>query len=328
MLLSYVRRHYKIVLLLLLFAAVFALVFSLYDLPVEAVLYATVLCAAVGLAMFFIGYALYVRRHRRLRELLGRAAVSIDELPEPRDYVERDYQELVRVLFREKTRIASEADIDKQDMIDYYTLWVHQIKTPIAAMHLLLQSDSEQPDRNRLLSAELFKIEQYADMVLHYLRIGSDTKDLVLRTCALDDVVRRSLRKFARLFIMKKLQLNFQESGLEVLTDEKWLSFIIDQLLSNALKYTPSGTVSVYADGYALVIEDTGIGIRPEDLPRIFDKGYTGFNGREDKKSTGIGLYLVRRAAALLGHSISASSEPGRGTRFKIGFNHGDLPLE
>lgn len=318
MLFSYLRRHYKMILLLALFITVFAVVFSLYDLPVEAVLYAAALCFVIGLVLFAIGYIRYVLHHRELRELLGRVAVSIDDLPEPFGIIEKDYQELLRVLFREKTRIESEASIDKQDLLDYFTLWVHQIKTPIAAMRLLLQA--EETSQSAALSAELFKIEQYVEMVLQYLRLGSETTDFVFKSCDLDGVIRQSVRKYARLFILKKLQLDFRESGIEVLTDEKWLSFVIDQILGNALKYTNAGTVSIYTEENALIIEDTGIGIRPEDLPRVFDKGFTGFNGREDKKSTGIGLYLSKRITNQLGHTLSITSTPGHGTRVRVGF--------
>jgi signal transduction histidine kinase len=317
-LISYLRRHYKMILLLALFITVFAVVFSLYELPVEAVLYAAALCFVLGLVLFAIGYIRYVLHHRELRELIGRVAVSIDDLPEPFGILEKDYQELLQVLFREKTRIESEAGIDKQDMLDYFTLWVHQIKTPIAAMRLLLQA--EETSQNAALSAELFKIEQYVEMVLQYLRLGSETTDFVFKACDLDGVIRQSVRKYARLFILKKLQLDFRESGTAVLTDEKWLSFVIDQILGNALKYTNAGTVSIYTEENALIIEDTGIGIRPEDLPRVFDKGFTGYNGREDKKSTGIGLYLSKRITNQLGHTLTITSTPGHGTRVRVGF--------
>ena len=142
-------------------------------------------------------------------------------------------------------------------------------------------------------SSELLKIEQYVEMVLGYLRLGSETTDYVFRKYDLDALLRQSLRKYARLFILKKISLDFQETGRTVLTDEKWLTFVLEQLLSNAVKYTPEGgRVRIYGDGETLVIADSGIGIQPEDLPRVFEKGFTGFNGREDKKSTGIGLYL------------------------------------
>ncbi|MEI3348232.1 MAG: ATP-binding protein [Dysosmobacter sp.] len=197
-------------------------------------------------------------------------------------------------------------------MTDYYTLWAHQIKTPIAAASLLLQ---ENPPPREPLEAELLKISQYVDMVLGYLRLDSASTDYVFQDTDLNALVRQAVRKFARLFILKHITLDFQEIHRTVLTDGKWLSFVVEQLLSNALKYTPAGgTVRIYGDGETLVIADTGIGIREEDLPRIFEKGFTGYNGRAGQKSTGIGLYLCRRVSEQLNHDLTIVSRPGQGT--------------
>ena len=316
MLPSYLKRHFKLIILLLLFTAVFALVFSLYELPTEAVFYAAALCVLIGLVFFLISYIRYVHRHRMLTELARRITVSLDGLPAARGRLEADYQQLLDKLFRETAHVRSVADGAQSEMLDYFTLWVHQVKTPIAAMRLMLQT--EQSGQNLALSAELLKIEQYVDMALQYLRLGSDATDFVIRPCHLDDIIRQSVRKYAGLFILKKIRLDFQETHLQVLTDDKWLSFMLDQLLGNALKYTPSGSVTIRADGYTLIVEDTGVGIRAEDLPRIFEKGFTGLNGREDKKSTGLGLYLTKRAADLLEHGLSVDSVIRQGTSVHI----------
>ena len=200
----------------------------------------------------------------------------------------------------------------------YYTLWAHQIKTPIAAMRLLLQQRADPADQP--LSQELFSIEQYVEMALQYQRLGSDATDYVIRRCGLDDIVRQAVHKYAPLFIRKKLALRYEPCTARVLTDEKWLQFVVEQVLSNALKYTKTGSITIReAPGPALVIEDTGIGIAPEDLPRVFDCGFTGYNGRADKKATGLGLYLCRRVCRKLSHTIGISSEPGRGTTVTIG---------
>ena len=178
-------------------------------------------------------------------------------------------------------------------MTDYYTLWAHQIKTPIAAMDLILQTQ-RQPE-NSSLRHELFQIQQYVEMVLCYLRLDSDTTDFVIRTYDLDGILRAAIRKFASSFIRKQLQLRYTPVSCQVLTDEKWLLFVLEQILSNAVKYTPRGSVTIrLEEPQILVIEDTGLGIAPEDLPRIFDRGYTGQMGRHrlvslppDPESTG-----------------------------------------
>uniref|UniRef100_UPI0040287315 sensor histidine kinase n=1 Tax=Candidatus Scatomorpha intestinigallinarum TaxID=2840923 RepID=UPI0040287315 len=236
--LSYFRKHWRGPVLFLLCAAICGAVFYLYGLPAESVLYAAALCLVPCLGFLIVDIVSYSRRVRALRELLRNIRVSIERLPEPRDGVEGAYDALLRELWDEKSKLDAEYSASRREAEDYYAMWAHQIKTPIAAMRLLLQQGAE-PD-GAAVSAELFRIEQYVEMVLSYQRLGSDTVDLVLRRVELGRVVRGCVRKFAGLFIMKKLPLELGEVGLEVLTDEKWLAFVIEQLLSNALKH-PGG---------------------------------------------------------------------------------------
>ena len=321
---AYLRRHWKLLLLLTGCLGICSAVFSLYGLPLESVLYAFVLCAALGLALFAVGYFQFRRRHRELERLLAQVKEKALPLPPPGGLLEEDYQALLRALVSDRSALALEDRNRLQDMTDYYTLWAHQIKTPIAAMRLLLQEEPR-PE----LEGELLKIEQYVEMVLGYLRLGSSSTDYVLRSCDLDGLLRQSIRKYARLFILKKISLDFQETGRTVLTDEKWLAFVVEQLLSNALKYTPQeGRIRVYGDGETLVIADNGIGIQPEDLPRVFEKGFTGYNGREDKKSTGVGLYLCSQVMDRLNHGISIASRPGQGTLVRLDLGRRPLFLE
>ena len=142
------------------------------------------------------------------------------------------------------------------------------------------------------------RVEQYVEMVLVFLRLDSSTTDYVIRSHSLDDIVRPAVRKFAGEFIRRRLRLDYQSLDRTVVTDAKWLGFVVEQVLSNALKYTASGSVTIAMDGDDLCIRDTGMGIAPEDLPRIFDRGFTGLNGRRDTRASGIGLYLCRRIAA------------------------------
>lgn len=321
---AYFRRHWKLLLLLAGSLGICSTVFYLYGLPLESVAYAFLLCFALGLALFTLGYFQFLRRHRELKGLLVQIQEKALPLPPPKGLLEADYQALLQALASERAALALEDRNRLQDMTDYYTLWAHQIKTPIAAMGLLLQEEPR-PE----LEGELLKIEQYVEMVLGYLRLGSDSTYYVFRNCRLDDLLRQAVRKYARLFILKKISLDFQETGRTVLTDGKWLSFVLEQLLSNAVKYTPpGGLIRVYGDGDTLVIADNGIGIQPEDLPRVFEKGFTGFNGREDKKSTGIGLYLCRQVLDRLNHGISISSRPGQGTLVRLDLSRTPRLLE
>ncbi|HZK52762.1 MAG TPA: sensor histidine kinase [Desulfosporosinus sp.] len=258
---------------------------------------------------------------------MNRITVNIDELPKARDLLEQDYQTLLTLLFEENAKITSNADVRQTEMIDYYTLWVHQIKTPISGMRLLLQTEASR--QNSELTSELFKIEQYVDMVLGYLRIESISSDLVLSQYDLSKVVKQAIRKYATIFIGKKITLDFKELDCLVLTDEKWLLFVLEQILSNALKYTKSGTISIYMEAEkTLVIKDSGIGIAGEDLPRVFEKGFTGFNGRMDKKSTGIGLYLCKQILDKLSHKVTIISQIDLGTTVKIDLSSVKILIE
>lgn len=324
---SYLKEHYKGIILYTLLAGIFELVFSLYSLPLEAVLYAAALAAMAALIAFSLDFSHYYKRHITMLKLRDEIVLGLDALPSPINLTQADYTTLLKIMQAEKSRITSAGDKLRTEMMDYYTLWVHQIKTPIAAMNLLLQS--EDSNLSAELREELFKIQQYVDMVLSYLRLDSDTSDLMIREYDLDHIIKQAIHKYAHLFVRKKIYLDYRPLHRKALTDEKWLLFVVEQLLSNALKYTHTGSVSIYMEEHAwntLVIADTGIGIAPEDLPRVFEKGFTGYNGRQDKKSTGIGLYLCKRILSRLSHTIHLESEPEKGTRALIDLAH--IPME
>ncbi len=313
---------------LMLFFVIFFVSFLLYDLPLAAVLYPTALCLAVGLLFLAADFIRFFKRHRLLSAFPVSPDFPADRLPAPQSVEETDYQALLFRLSEENRKLLSDAERSLHDMMDYYTLWVHQIKTPIAAMRLQLQSEDTPAARAQL--SELFRIEQYVEMVLTYLRLDSDATDYCFSACELDSILRRSLRKYAGEFIHRKLTLKFTPTGMLVITDEKWLAFVVEQLLSNALKYTPAGgEIRIYKEEpLTLCIEDTGIGIAPEDLPRIFEKGYTGQNGRCDLRASGIGLYLCRRICKNLGVDIRAESHPEQGTVIRLNLSQKKFLLE
>lgn len=311
---GYIKQNIKVIFLFIVFALVFGIVFSLYDLEIEAIYYSVMLCSFIGLIYICINFINYYKKHIQLYKLQNEISISLENLPSPKTLMEEDYTNLILTLNKEYKTYISKSDIAKSDMIDYYTMWVHQIKTPISAMKLLIQTSESEISSD--LSSELFKIEQYVEMVLSYIRLGSNENDFVIKEYDLDNIVRQAIRKYAPLFIRKKINLDFQPTTYKVLTDEKWLVFVIEQLLSNAIKYTNKGKISIYPlEDKKLVIEDTGIGISKEDIPRIFDKGFTGYNGRTDKKATGLGLYLCKNILDKLSHKISIESEVGVKTK-------------
>lgn len=318
---EYLKKMKVILIWVLVFLAVLILVSYLYGVPAAPVLYTVQIMLVFGAAAFCVGFFRY-RKKCRLLGKISEDPTYQEYFPEPADVVELRYQEILQKMKEKVARQQMQNSADYREMIEYYTMWAHQIKTPIAAMRLLLQQ--EESDRNRELLTELFKIEQYVLMVLQYLRLESESNDLVLERQSLDPVIRQAVRKYAPLFIRKKLALVYQPVNVEVLTDEKWLEFVLEQVLSNAIKYTRQGSVAIYMDDSeenTLVIADTGIGIAAEDIPRIFEKGYTGYNGRYDKRSTGIGLYLCRKVLSRLSHTIRIESEVGTGTRVYINLN-------
>ncbi len=315
--LHYIRDKRKILVLLTVFALVLGAVYQLYDLSWEPFFYGLVLCLAAGiLAAIPDGYA-YWRRHRQMLQLKAQVRQRMPELPAPQNLQEEDDVQLLRAVWEEKENCLADGCRRQRETLDYYTLWAHQVKTPIAAMGLLLQG--QDTEMGRALQAELFKTEQYVEMALSYVRLGSSSTDYVFRRYSLDDLVRQAVRKYASLFIQKKLKLDLRPLDCQVITDEKWLVFAIEQILSNALKYTNQGCISIYQEPEkVLVIADTGIGIIPEDLPRIWEKGFTGYNGRTDKRATGIGMYLCRRVLENLSHAVTVESQVGKGTKVSI----------
>lgn len=307
----------------------------LYDIPFEKTRYIAEFSGAGVFLCLLVDILKYAERWKELK----RCIATSDTYPGmfytvPGD-LEALYRSMIAKMRQEKEEIIFEDQKRYTEMMDYYGMWAHQIKTPIAAMRILVQSgmDREENEENqklfRQLQMELFKTEQYVEMVLSYLKIGDIAKDMVLERCDLGKVVRQAVKKYSRLFILQKLPLEMGEIAEIVLTDEKWLSFVVEQILSNALKYTKSGSVSIYLEQEGvLVIKDTGIGISAEDLPRIMEKGYTGYNGRIDKRSTGIGLYLCKKVMDKLHHQLRIDSEDGKGTKVVLDLRRTQLDLE
>lgn len=319
-LLLYIRSNIFKGLAVIASFGIFFAVFSLYSLPVEAVAYAAFLTLVFILTVAAVDFIRFYKKHMTLEKLKKSITLSEFTFDNTLNLIERDYQELIRSLDEDRKNLVCSKDAAYSDMIEYYTIWVHQIKTPIFAMRLLLQSEPSEIKSE--LVEQLFRIEQYVEMVLQYLRMQNMSNDLVIKRYSLDELVKQAIRKYSKIFIRKKIKLVYEQLNYQVLTDEKWLTFVIEQLLSNALKYTNKGFISIYMDNDlpdTLVIEDSGIGIDAGDLPRVFEKGYTGFSGRLDQKSTGIGLYLCRSILDKLSHTIKIESEAGKGTKVKIG---------
>lgn len=338
----------KFYIILQLFPVMLAeIIFFLYQLPIEPMVYVTVFWLITGICACLNGFYRYRKKVEQLELIAAAPDINLSQMDSPVGQDERFQQEIMQQLNQMRIDVENASQKSSEDMTDYYTMWAHQIKTPIFALRLLLQ---ESPEENKEKLSELFKIEQYVEMVLGYLRTEDMSSDLKLSRCSLDRIIRDQIHKYAGIFVSKKLTLTYESISQDVLTDEKWLGFVIGQILSNALKYTRTGGIRIYlekklsldtddvsisignddcnkVENFTLVIEDTGIGIRAEDIPRIFEKGYTGVNGRDDNRATGIGLYLSNKIMRKLGHRLYITSAEGKGTKVFLEFSVKDLNM-
>lgn len=326
----YCKEKINIAAKFFIFIMIFFIVYFLYNLPLEPVLYAALLVIISGFLFCIYDFKNYYNKHIFLKDVLNKIKFKLDNLPDIETLIEKDYQEIIKSIHIDKATLLFNADNKYSEMVDYYTMWIHQIKTPIAAFSMLVQSMEECKEK-QLMKQELFKIEQYVEMVMHYIRLENLSSDLKLEEYSLEDVVFKTVKKFATVFIYNKITLKLDEIDCRIITDEKWITFVLEQILSNALKYTKKGSISIYMDKNSektLIIKDTGIGIAEEDIPRVFERGFTGYNGRMDKKSTGIGLYLCKEIITRLSHKISITSEVGEGSKVAIDFSAKEISGE
>lgn len=229
-------------------------------------------------------------------------------------------QEQVNQLLIENRQLKNTIDIERKDLEEYFLLWVHQIKTPITVSDLILQK--EKTPYTCQLKEQMFYIREYTDMAINYMKLKDRQADMDITEVEIDKLLKSLLRKYTGLFIDKNISLDYQPIDTKIITDAKWATILIEQILANALKYTNSGkiTLSFDRDKNALKVKDTGIGIKSEDINKIFDRGYSGFNGRINEKSSGIGLYLVKKIAILLNIKIEVCSTVNVGSEFIICF--------
>ena len=325
---DFLREKRQLLFFLLFFEWSLCLIYGLYGLPWGPAGYTCLVTAVVTLGFLMAGFFRWERKRRQLLILKRQAEQSLEtaDLPKAETPLEKIYQEIIQ---DQEKRCQREQKESREKLVrsrEYYTRWSHQIKTPIAAMELLLQ---EEPADVRALKRELLKTSQYVEMALSYQRMEGDGNDLVIQRYELRPVVMQAVKKVSPLLIHKHISFSAGDMSGEVLTDEKWLVFVLEQLLTNASKYTKEGgSVRIGKENGLLVLRDTGIGIRPEDLPRIFEWGYTGYNGRLDKRSTGVGLALVKQVMEMLGNKMEIRSVLGEGTEVFLDLRRTELEAE
>lgn len=314
---KYLRDRIRGIIVWAISMGIVATTYFMFNLPREAVQYVFILNTFSYLVFMAFDLYRYVEKKQQLKQSINAVAYRSNFIEPVGNSIESDYIDMVNILIDGKNRLTTQYDRGRTEMLDYYSMWVHQIKTPIAALDLMIQTS--QDAHKASMAVELFKVEQYVNMALNYLRLDSEDSDFVFKPVAVEACVKQVVKKYRRIFIEKKLGISLHiEEDARIVTDEKWLVFALEQILSNALKYTTEGEITVSYGKGQLIIEDTGCGIQPEDLPRIFDKGFTGYNGRLNTKATGIGLYLTKKILEKLSLRVDVQSSVGKGTKVII----------
>lgn len=223
-------------------------------------------------------------------------------------------------LIIENNQLNEQIDEERKDIQEYFLLWVHQIKTPITVLNLLIRKEKLD---SKKIKEQIFYIEQYTNMAISYIKLRDRNSDMDISIVKLDDIIKKLLKKYSTIFIEKRITLNYNLVEKEIISDSKWLFILIEQILSNSLKYTKKGSITIKYNEKenVLLIIDTGIGIKEEDMKKIFDLGYSGFNGRVNEKSSGLGLYLVKKISKILDIEVKAKSTLNKGSTFYIYFN-------
>jgi signal transduction histidine kinase len=292
------------------------------------VLYTNISCSLFASLYIIIGY--YYRRkfYRELKEAIESGQEEIRAiLPEAQNFEQKLFLKLLKKVHQDQNNQLEKLYDEKRDQQEFIMSWIHEVKLPIAASRLLLEN-SEDKTVDMLVDKfedELDKIDDYVEQALYYSRIDSFSKDYFITEIKVNKIIKNSVKKYAKLFINKGIRFDMREEGQYVQSDSKWLGFVIDQIISNSLKYTnEGGEISIHFEEDTkekrLLIQDNGIGIKPEDIHRVFEKGFTGSTGRSHAKSTGMGLYLVKQLANKLGHNITIESEEAKYTKAVIHF--------
>lgn len=264
---------------------------------------------------------------KNISDRLDKKYLLSEVIKKPNYYEGRIFYEILKDVDRNMHEEVNYYKHLQSDYREYIEAWVHEIKTPIASSKMILENSSSR-DKNALID-DLNKIDRYITQALYYSRSTDFNKDYIIKTFNLQKVINDCIRENRREFINKRIRLDIENNtDIEVTSDAKWLKFIINQILINSIKYSKgeNAEIKLYTIQHrdlhkiSLVIEDNGIGIPKSDMNRVFDKGFTGYNGRIYGKSTGIGLYLCRKLCEKLDLDLELVSEVKVGTKVLITF--------
>ena len=233
-------------------------------------------------------------------------------------------KETIDNLENELTEVKNQQVEYRNDVESYFLTWVHQIKTPITASQLLFERNEENL-LNRVRQ-EIVQIDNYTSLALSYLKLLNEESDMTISEVEINELIRPLIMKYRIQFIEQHTRIHYEKCEDKVLTDAQWASIMIEQILNNALKYARGKDIWIEFDAseQSLIIKDNGVGISKADIPKIFDKGYSGYNGRLNEESSGIGLFIVKHISNHLNHEVDVDSKLNEGTTFKIHFPRED----
>lgn len=330
----YKRRIFLItVLLSLLFVAMMMILNANHAYSTSDILYTLSGLTVIAVTGLIVEYARYRTHIRSLQAACKRDPDElIAALPEARNEEQELYTELIKNVYRDRDAQIQKLQEEQEDYRDFILSWIHEVKLPITAGYMLMRNSRGKSAEELVdkLEDEWHKVDHYVEQALYYSRIDSFSKDYHITEVSLNRITKASIKKFSKMFIQKRIRLSMWEEEAFVQSDGKWLAYILDQLVANALKYTDEGgTIAFFYEEdqkeKRLHIRDSGIGIKQEDIGRVFEKGFTGSNGRSaNAKSTGMGLYLANQMARKLGARLSVRSQEGEYAEFAIHFSKGD----
>ena len=325
-----VDRKYLIVfyILLMVFISSVAYLDTFGGVSPENILYINVVSGVFFIFYIVVEYLVKRRYYNQINDIINSNQEDIINcIPESKTNEQKLFNNIITSMYNEQSEKIERLNDEKRESQEFITTWVHEVKTPISVIRLLIENSLE-TSKDQVLNSveeEVDKIESQVEQALYYSRTDDFSKDYFINELELEKVVKEVVKRNAKTFISKRIKISIYDINLTVLSDKKWLLFIINQIISNSLKYTANdGNINISCqedeEEKRLIIEDNGIGIRPEDVHRVFEKGFTGYTGRQHSKSTGMGLYLSKRLARKLGHDITVESEEGKYTRAIIYF--------
>lgn len=310
----YFKDRINAILIYILALIIVLVINKLYWISNDGVIYSAILTTVIIILIGVYDYLRYNYNINVLKKCLDDLTLDINT--KKTNNMDKYYEELILGLKKEINEINNKHYLEKNELYEDYIIWIHQIKTPIAS--LFMMCDEVEGELGADLTHEVFRVDRYTDMALNNIRLQSISTDLEIGRYNISDLVKEVLKDYSIQFNYKKNKLILKDIDKVILTDKKWFMFIFEQILSNAIKYTNNGEITIGIEKNYLIVEDTGIGIKPEDVKKLFSRGFTGFTGRENRKATGLGLYMSKKIGDSLGHSLFVKSEMGKGTKVYI----------